>query len=84
MDIDCNEPHGVQPAAHGQGEGDRFATLHSNFMESGSNGLDEPRPIAKDPDNDYGARGSFANSVVKTLNATFTGTPHKATRYNTL
>ena len=78
MEIDRDEPHGVQPAAHAQGEGDGFATLHSDFMESGSGGFDEPRPIAKDPNDDYGARTSFANSLARTLNATFTGAPPRS------
>jgi hypothetical protein len=72
MEIDRDEPDGVQPAAHAQGEGDGPATLDSDFMGSGSDELDEPRPIAKDLDNDHGARSSFANSLAKTLNTAFT------------
>jgi len=72
MEIDCNEPDGVQPAAHAQGEGDGPAILDSDFMGSGSDELGEPRRIAKDPDNDHGARSSFVNSLAKTLNIAFT------------
>jgi hypothetical protein len=72
MEIDRDEPDGVRSAANAQGEGDGPATLNSDFIRSGSDELDEPRPIANDPDNDHGARSSFANSLAKTLNTAFT------------
>jgi hypothetical protein len=76
MEIDRDEPDGAQPAAHSKGEGDGFATLDSDFMGSDSDGLDEPRP--KDPDDDHGAKSSFANSLAKTLNTAFAGAPPRS------